>query len=132
VTDDIDLTRLTAITIFVADIARTTEFYNSVFATQPIFADADSSAYRFGSVIVNLLVGSEAGELITPAKVGDSGSGVRFQLTVDVADTDAAVDLAVSRGARLLNGPIDRPWGPRTAAFADPDGHVWELAADKH
>ncbi|MET0609013.1 MAG: VOC family protein, partial [Gaiellaceae bacterium] len=26
-------------------------------------------------------------------------------------------------------GPIDRPWGLRTAAFADPDGHVWEVAA---
>src|SRR5206468_12511116 len=29
----------------------------------------------------------------------------------------------------LLNGPIDRPWGMRTAAFADPDGHIWEVAA---
>jgi uncharacterized glyoxalase superfamily protein PhnB len=28
----------------------------------------------------------------------------------------------------LLNGPIDRDWGMRTAAFADPDGHVWEVA----
>ncbi len=28
----------------------------------------------------------------------------------------------------LLNGPQDRPWGRRTAAFADPAGHVWELA----
>ena len=29
----------------------------------------------------------------------------------------------------LVNGPIDSPWGLRTAAFADPDGHVWEVAA---
>jgi uncharacterized glyoxalase superfamily protein PhnB len=28
----------------------------------------------------------------------------------------------------LLNGPIDRPWGRRTAAFADPAGNVWEIA----
>jgi uncharacterized glyoxalase superfamily protein PhnB len=28
----------------------------------------------------------------------------------------------------LINGPIDRPWGMRTACFADPDGHVWEIA----
>jgi uncharacterized glyoxalase superfamily protein PhnB len=31
-------------------------------------------------------------------------------------------------GVELLNGPIDRPWGRRTAAFADPSGHVWEIA----
>jgi lactoylglutathione lyase len=32
-------------------------------------------------------------------------------------------------GIQLLNGPVDRAWGLRTAAFADPDGHVWEVAA---
>jgi uncharacterized glyoxalase superfamily protein PhnB len=30
----------------------------------------------------------------------------------------------------LLNGPIDRPWGLRTATFTDPDGHVWEVASE--
>ena len=34
----------------------------------------------------------------------------------------------VARGVVFLNGPIDRPWGMRTAAFADPSGHCWELA----
>ncbi len=34
------------------------------------------------------------------------------------------------RGVSLLNGPIDRPWGKRTACFADPDGHLWEIAQD--
>jgi uncharacterized glyoxalase superfamily protein PhnB len=29
---------------------------------------------------------------------------------------------------KLINGPVDRPWGRRTAAFADPAGHVWEIA----
>jgi uncharacterized glyoxalase superfamily protein PhnB len=24
---------------------------------------------------------------------------------------------------------MDREWGMRTAAFADPDGHIWEVAA---
>jgi uncharacterized glyoxalase superfamily protein PhnB len=27
-----------------------------------------------------------------------------------------------------VNGPVDRPWGRRTAAFADPAGHAWEVA----
>lgn len=31
-------------------------------------------------------------------------------------------------GIDLVNGPIDRPWGIRTALFADPDGHLWEFA----
>jgi lactoylglutathione lyase len=28
----------------------------------------------------------------------------------------------------LLNGPMDRPWGIRTASFLDPGGHIWEIA----
>jgi uncharacterized glyoxalase superfamily protein PhnB len=28
----------------------------------------------------------------------------------------------------LLNGPMDRPWGIRTASFRDPGGHIWEIA----
>jgi catechol 2,3-dioxygenase-like lactoylglutathione lyase family enzyme len=34
----------------------------------------------------------------------------------------------LAHGVKLLNGPIDRPWGRRTAAFADPAGNTWEVA----
>ncbi|HPM51986.1 MAG TPA: hypothetical protein PK282_07100, partial [Rhodoglobus sp.] len=40
------------------------------------------------------------------------------------ADSPGPVHGAVEQ----LNGPVDRPWGIRTAAFADPAGHVWEIA----
>ena len=51
-----------------------------------------------------------------------------MQFTLSVDDVDAtAADLA-ARNVALLNGPVDRPWGIRTAAFADPAGHVWEIA----
>jgi len=33
-----------------------------------------------------------------------------------------------SRGVELLNGPMNRDWGLRTASFTDPDGHIWEVA----
>jgi catechol 2,3-dioxygenase-like lactoylglutathione lyase family enzyme len=33
-----------------------------------------------------------------------------------------------ARGVELLNGPIDRLWGIRTASFHDPAGHLWEIA----
>ena len=38
-------------------------------------------------------------------------------------------DQLAARGVELLNRPMDREWGMRTAAFTDPDGHVWEVAA---
>ena len=59
-----------------------------------------------------------------------AGTGASFLLTIGVADADAACDELNARGVELLNGPQDRPWGVRTAAFADPDGHVWEVASN--
>ena len=34
------------------------------------------------------------------------------------------------RGVRLLTGPADREWGMRTATFAAPGGHIWEIAQE--
>ena len=64
-------------------------------------------------------------ELIEPEPVG---TGTRAMYTIWVDECDAAVELLRGRGVDFLNGPVDRPWGQRTAAFVDPDGHAWEIA----
>ena len=112
-----------AMTLFVSDKDRAGEFYARVFAVPPLFEDEASVAFRFENVVVNLVVEPE--ELIEPAPVG-SGTTAMYTLFVD--DCAVAVELLRSRGVDFLNGPVDRPWGVRTAAFADPDGHAWELA----
>ena len=48
--------------------------------------------------------------------------------TINVDDVDAMCAELTGRGVKLLNGPMDRPWGVRTASFADPGGHIWEIA----
>jgi lactoylglutathione lyase len=48
-------------------------------------------------------------------------------LTLPVEDVDATFAELIGRGATPLNGPTDRPWGIRTASFADPSGYIWEL-----
>ena len=118
-----------AITMFVDDPKRSKEFYERVFGASVAFEDDDSVAFEFEDMIVNLLVERSAPELIEPAPVAGREAGSRFQLTIFVEDADAVVEQLRSAGVELLNGPIDRPWGMRTAAFADPDGHVWEVAA---
>ena len=90
--------------------------------------DESSAVYNFGNTLINVLVSSQAPELIEPRPVAPESAGSRVQFTLSVDDVDAtAADLA-ARNVALLNGPVDRPWGIRTAAFADPAGHVWEIA----
>jgi len=118
-----------AITLFVEDLDDTKRFYQEVFAQPVVFEDENSAAFRFGNLIVNLLVDTEAPELIGPAIVADAAAGARFQLTITVDDVDAVCAELARRGVALVNGPLDRPWGIRTACFRDPAGHVWEVAS---
>jgi lactoylglutathione lyase len=121
---------LGAITLFVADPAQSKAFYSKVFDLDPVYEDENAAAFRFENTIVNLLRRSEGYKLVVPGRVAEAGAGASFQLTIWVEDADAACAELADRGVALLNGPIDRPWGMRTAAFADPDGHVWEVAAE--
>jgi uncharacterized glyoxalase superfamily protein PhnB len=88
--------------------------------------------FRFGETLVNLLKTSEASELVEPATVATREAGVRFQFTLGVDDVDAMCEELKKRGVDLLNGPIDRPWGIRTASFQDPGGHIWEITHKRH
>jgi catechol 2,3-dioxygenase-like lactoylglutathione lyase family enzyme len=117
------------ITLFVEDLDATKAFYLATFGLPVVFEDADSAVFRFGTMLVNLLRVSAAPELIEPATVAPADAGARFQLTLEVDDVDAACADLRRRGVTLLNGPIDRPWGVRTASFRDPGGHIWEIAS---
>ena len=116
-----------AITMFVEDPKRSKEFYERVFGASAVYEDDDAVAFE--NLTVNLLAARAAGELIEPAPVAGREAGSRFQLTIWVEDADAACEQLGAAGVQLLNGPQDREWGMRTVAFADPDGHVWEVAA---
>jgi len=117
-----------AITLFVEDLAAAKTFYSEVFGLPVVFETEDSAVFRFGATLVNLLMMSQAPGLVDPAKVAAKDAGVRFQFTIEVADVDAMCAELKERGVELLNGPMDRPWGIRTASFRDPGGHIWEIA----
>jgi catechol 2,3-dioxygenase-like lactoylglutathione lyase family enzyme len=119
---------ISAITLFVEDLGATKAFYRAVFGLPITFEDDDSAVFTFGNTLINLLRTSAASELIEPAVVAPPEAGSRFQFTINVDDVDAMCAELASRGVTLLNGPMDRPWGVRTASFRDPGGHIWEIA----
>jgi len=119
---------ISAITLFVEDLETTKQFYRQVFGLPVAFEDDNSAVFNFGNTIINLLKATAAPELIEPAVVATREAGSRLQLTIQVDDVDAMCAELATRGVELLNGPMDRPWGVRTASFSDPGGHIWEIA----
>jgi lactoylglutathione lyase len=117
-----------AITLFVEDLKAAKEFYQVVFGLPVVFEDNNSTVFKIGETLINLLKSSAAKELVEPATVASQEAGSRFVFTIHVDDVDAMCTQLTARGVNLLNGPMNRPWGVRTASFMDPGGHIWEIA----
>jgi catechol 2,3-dioxygenase-like lactoylglutathione lyase family enzyme len=117
-----------AVTLFVEDLQAAKQFYREVFGLPVAFEDDSSTVFRLKNTMINLLETTAAGELIAPAPVASREAGSRVVFTIAVHDVDAMCAELKARGVQLLNGPMDRPWGVRTASFRDPGGHIWEIA----
>ncbi len=119
-----------AITLFTEDLDRSKQFYQEAFGLPVAYEDDNSAVFRFDNTVINVLRVAAAHELIEPGPVASREAGARFVLTIGVDDVDAVCAELARRGVVLLNGPMNRPWGVRTASFTDPGGHIWEIAQD--
>jgi catechol 2,3-dioxygenase-like lactoylglutathione lyase family enzyme len=119
---------IAAVTLFVDDLDAARTFYRRVFGLDVVHEDEDSAVFKFGDTLINLLRETAALTLVEPSAVAPVAAGVRFQFTLGVDDVDGMCEELARRGVELLNGPVDRPWGVRTASFRDPGGHIWEIA----
>jgi catechol 2,3-dioxygenase-like lactoylglutathione lyase family enzyme len=124
------LSEIEVVTLFVEDLRSAKAFYQDVFGLEIVFQDDVSAVVRLRNLMINLLQISEAHGLVEPAAVAGPKVGSRLLLTIKVDDVDAVCAELARHGVNLLNGPVDRPWGRRTAAFADPAGNVWEVAQE--
>jgi len=116
-----------AITLFVEELVASKQFYQKTFGLPVVFEDENSAVFKIGSTLINLLKIESANELVAPAQVARRDAGSRHVFSIEVDDVDAMCTELAARGVTLLNGPMDRPWGIRTASFQDPAGHIWEI-----
>jgi catechol 2,3-dioxygenase-like lactoylglutathione lyase family enzyme len=115
-----------AMTLFVPDLDRATEFYQEVFGLQANHLDADTTMFKFKDLYV-FLHKAAAAQVQVPEVQAEAQKGAgQFAIIVD--DVDAVCAELTARGVEVITGPADRPWGMRTVTFADPGGHVWEIA----
>jgi catechol 2,3-dioxygenase-like lactoylglutathione lyase family enzyme len=116
-----------AMTFYVPDLGEARKFYADAFGLDAQPLDDDTAMLRFGGIFVFLHRSAAAAQ--PPVVLEEARKGVgQFAIIVD--DVDAVCAEIAGRGVRPLTGPADRDWGMRTATFADPGGHVWEIAQE--
>lgn len=124
------ISRLNVINLFADDLERTKTFYREVLGMTLVFEDPNHNVFKLENLIVNLVDRPAAESLVAPAFVAPADAGAWAVLSVFVDDLAVACAELVERGVELVNGPVDRPWGVRTASFFDPGGNLWEVAQD--
>ena len=121
--------RLSFVTLGVADVAAARAFYERL-GFKASSASQESVAFFDAGGVVLALFGRAA--LAEDAHVDDNKpgfSGIALAHNVNAPeDVDRVLAEAVAAGARLLKSGQKAFWGGYSGYFADPDGHLWEVA----
>jgi catechol 2,3-dioxygenase-like lactoylglutathione lyase family enzyme len=120
--------RLTAITLGVADITRSKAFYSRL-GWMPAFENEHVAFYQVGGLVLCLFTGLAEDADVEPRSAGLSSIAHNVRTPEAV---DAALSEAQAAGAIITKPAHDAFWGGRTGYFADPDGHLWEVAWNPH
>ncbi|MDA0787527.1 MAG: VOC family protein [Proteobacteria bacterium] len=123
--------RLSLITLGVADLDRSRTFYGDGLGWTPSKLGSDAVVFFQAAGVVFGLYGREA--LAADAGLPDAeGSGFRgvslAYNTRSREEVDDVLALAESAGARITKPAEEAFWGGYSGYFADPDGHLWEVA----
>jgi hypothetical protein len=122
--------RINLVTLGVADVAASTAFYERLGWKRSQKASTPEISFLALDNLVLALFGRKAlaAEMnLKHAPAGPGGFSLAINLESEQA-VDAAIEVAVKAGARVLAPARKMHWGGYSGYVADPDGHAWELA----
>ncbi|NNE68787.1 MAG: VOC family protein [Rhodothermales bacterium] len=121
--------RISMITLGVRDLERSIAFYEQGLGFPRMESPPTVAFFTLNGTWLGLY---EREALAEDAQVPSEGSGFNsFTLAHNVtseAEVDAVVQQAVEAGATRVKSPQKVFWGGYSGYFADPDGHLWEVA----
>lgn len=120
--------RVTLITLGVGNIASSRAFYEAL-GWVPASVQEGVAFYQMRGAVLALFGRADlAADQGRPGATLGTGAMTLAQNFASEAEVDAAYDLALRNGASPLKKPEKVFWGGYSGYYADPDGHVWEVA----
>ncbi|HEY2165607.1 MAG TPA: VOC family protein [Jatrophihabitantaceae bacterium] len=119
------------ITLGVADVAASTRFYEQLgFERSAASVPGEVSFFRTaGGILAVWGATSLADDAGVPGAPAPAYRGVSLAINVSsAAEVDESLSHAASCGARITRPARAVEWGGYNGYFADPDGHLWEVA----
>lgn len=121
--------RLTIVTLGVADVARARRFYEALGFKASSASQASVAFLDAGGVVLSLYGRTALAEdaTVDDSEPGFSGIAIAHNVRNE-SEVDVVLAEAVAAGARLVKHGHKAFWGGYSGYFADPDGHLWEVA----
>lgn len=121
--------RISIVTFGVADVARSTRFYESLGWRASSASQDTITFFKMQGSVFGLFRREELAEDAGLPAVGSGFRGVTLAINCDSpAEVDAVFVEWVAAGATPVKQPEAVSWGGYSSYVADPDGHLWELA----
>lgn len=123
--------RITLVTLGVADMDRAQRFYRGWGWVRHPASQPGVTFYQMSAAVLALFgLKDLAADQGRPVAALGFGAVTLAQNCADDRETDAVFQAALNAGARALKSPEKTFWGGYSGYFADPDGHVWEIATN--
>lgn len=120
--------RVSLITLGVADLAAARTFYERLGWRSDSDPEQGVVFFQAGGLIVGLWDRAELAKDSTAEDRGGWGGVTLAYNTRSPEEVDAVLAEAGAAGAEIRRAGAPTFWGGYSGAFADPDGHVWEVA----
>lgn len=122
--------QLHLITLGVRDLSRALEFYEQGLGWKRAQASSgDVVFFSMGGIVLSIYPRDKLAEDATAAEQGEGFEGITLAYnTRSREEVDEVLRTAAGLGARIVKSAQDVFWGGYSGYFADPDGHLWEVA----
>ena len=122
--------RVTLVTLGVADMGVARAFYEKLGWRAHASSTPDVTFFEAGGMVVSLFghAALAADAQMDIAPVPAFRGTALAQNRRSEAEVDAVMAAAVAAGARAVKPAQPTFWGGYAGYFADPDGHLWEIA----
>jgi hypothetical protein len=121
--------RISIVTLGVEDLAESATFYRDGLGWPQEETEGDIAFFDTTGPTLALY---PRDELAADATVSPEGDGFRGMTLAHNVESKGAVDDALAQanaaGAELVKPADETFWGGYSGYFADPDGHLWEVA----
>jgi catechol 2,3-dioxygenase-like lactoylglutathione lyase family enzyme len=122
--------KLSIVTLGVKDLQRSLEFYRDGLGWALSSASGEDVAFfPMGGVVLGLYPRHLLAEDAMVDAKGEGFSGVTLAYnTKSKEEVDKVLETVAALGARVVKTAQEVFWGGYHGYFADPDGHLWEVA----